>query len=108
MSCRSNSVCSSWDSRIEAIALAKLGGGGGFPFPWEFSVPFRTLQVFTILPFKHVTISLEIKLSIKANLSNGKGDSSIITGNHGKLCPDCTTNTIFQFACTYGQNEVGE
>jgi hypothetical protein len=30
---------------------------------------------------KHVTISFEIKLSIKANLSNGKGDNLIITEN---------------------------
>jgi hypothetical protein len=37
--------------------------------------------VFIILSSKHVTISLEIKLSIKANLSNGKGDNSIITEN---------------------------
>jgi hypothetical protein len=37
--------------------------------------------VFTILSSKQVTISLEIKLSIKANLSNGKGDNSIITEN---------------------------
>jgi hypothetical protein len=28
---------------------------------------------------QHATISLEIKLSIKASLSRGKGDSSIIT-----------------------------
>jgi hypothetical protein len=56
---------------------------------------------------KHVTISLEIKLSIKANLSNGKGDNSIITENNGKLCPDRTANTIFQFSCSYGQNQVG-
>jgi hypothetical protein len=81
MSCRSNSVCSSRDSRIEAIARAKLGGGGGFPFPWEFSAPFHTLRVFTILPSKQVTISLEIKLHTKANLTNGKGDNSIITEN---------------------------
>jgi hypothetical protein len=39
------------------------------------------LRVFTILPSKYVIISLEIKLSIKANLSNGKGDNSIITEN---------------------------
>jgi hypothetical protein len=39
------------------------------------------LRVFTILSSKHVTISLEIKLSIKANLINGKGDNSIITEN---------------------------
>jgi hypothetical protein len=39
------------------------------------------MRVFTILSSKQVTISLEIKLSIKANLSNGKGDSSIITEN---------------------------
>jgi hypothetical protein len=45
----------------------------------------------------HVTISLEIKLSIKANLSNGKGDNSIITESHGKLYPDRIVNTIFQF-----------
>jgi hypothetical protein len=32
-SCRSNSVCLSRDSRIEAIASAKVSGGGGFPFP---------------------------------------------------------------------------
>jgi hypothetical protein len=49
--------------------------------PWEFSAPFHTLRVLTILPSKHVTISLEIKLSIKANLINGKGDNSIITEN---------------------------
>jgi hypothetical protein len=30
---------------------------------------------------KHVTISFEIKLSIKANLSNGKGDNLIIMKN---------------------------
>jgi hypothetical protein len=30
---------------------------------------------------QHVTISLEIKLSIKANLSNGNGDNSIIMEN---------------------------
>jgi hypothetical protein len=80
-SCHSNSVCSSRDSRIEAIACVKLGGGGGFPFPWEFSAPFHTLRVFTILSSKHVTISLEIKLNTKANLSNGKGDNSITTEN---------------------------
>jgi hypothetical protein len=39
------------------------------------------LRVFTILSSKQVTISLEIKLSIKANLSNGKGDNLIITEN---------------------------
>jgi hypothetical protein len=39
------------------------------------------LRVFTILSSKHVTISLEVKLSIKANLSNGKGDNSIIIEN---------------------------
>jgi hypothetical protein len=37
--------------------------------------------VFTILSSKQVTISLKIKLNTKANLSNGKGDNSIITGN---------------------------
>jgi hypothetical protein len=36
--------------------------------------------VFTILPSKHITISLEIKFSNMANLSNGKGDNSTITG----------------------------
>jgi hypothetical protein len=56
---------------------------------------------------QHVTISLEIKLSIKANLSNGKCDNSIITENHGKLCPDRTVNTISQFSYPYGQNQVG-
>jgi hypothetical protein len=76
------------------------------PFPWEFSAPFRTWRVFTILPLKHVTINLEIKLSIKANLSNGKGDNSIITENHGKLCPDRITNKIFQSSYPYGQNQV--
>jgi hypothetical protein len=49
--------------------------------PWEFSALVRTLRVFTILSSKHVTISLEFKLSIIANLSNGKGDNSIITDN---------------------------
>jgi hypothetical protein len=39
------------------------------------------LRVFTILPSKQVTIILEIKLHSKANLSNGKGDNSIITEN---------------------------
>jgi hypothetical protein len=39
------------------------------------------LRVFTILSSKQVTISLEIKPSIKANLSNGKGDNSIIMEN---------------------------
>jgi hypothetical protein len=34
--------------------------------------------VFTILSAKHVTISLEIKLCNKTNLSNGKGDNSTI------------------------------
>jgi hypothetical protein len=37
--------------------------------------------VFTILPFKQVIISLEIKLHTKSNLSNGKGDNSIIMEN---------------------------
>jgi hypothetical protein len=59
--------------------------------------PVRTLQVFTILSSKHVTISLEIKLSIIANSSNGKGDNSTITENNGKLCLDHTANTTFQF-----------
>jgi hypothetical protein len=63
--------------------------------------------VFTILPSKHVTISLEIKLSIKANLSNGKCDNSTIMENHGKLSLDHTTNINFQFSCPYGQNQVG-
>jgi hypothetical protein len=45
---------------------------------------------------KHVTISLEIKLSNMSYLSNGKGDNSTITEkNNGKLCPDRTVNTIF-------------
>jgi hypothetical protein len=39
------------------------------------------LRVFTILSSKQVTISLEIKLNTKANLSNGKGDNSIIMEN---------------------------
>jgi hypothetical protein len=51
------------------------------PVPLEFSAPFRTLRVFTILPSKQVTMSLEIKLHTKANLSNGKGDNSINTEN---------------------------
>jgi hypothetical protein len=65
------------------------------------------LRVFIILPSKHVTISLEIKLSIKANLSNGKGDNSRRTKNNGKLCLDCTVNTSSQFTCPYAQNLVG-
>jgi hypothetical protein len=51
------------------------------PVPLEFSAPFHTLRVFTILSSKQVTISLEIKLNTKANLSNGKGDNSITTEN---------------------------
>jgi hypothetical protein len=86
-------------SRIEAIAWAKLDGGGGFLFPWELSALVRTLRVFTILSSKNVTISLEIKLSTTANLSNGKGDNSIVMENNGKLCPDRTANTIFLFLC---------
>jgi hypothetical protein len=39
------------------------------------------LRVFTILSSKQVTISLAIKLNTKENLSNGKGDNSIITKN---------------------------
>jgi hypothetical protein len=39
------------------------------------------LRVFTILSSKQVTLSLEIKLNTKANLSNDKGDNSIITEN---------------------------
>jgi hypothetical protein len=45
----------------------------------------------------HVTISLGIKLSNIANLSNGKGDNSTITENNGKFYPDRIVNTIFQF-----------
>jgi hypothetical protein len=37
------------------------------------------LRVFTILSSKQVTISLEIKLNTKVNLSNGKGNNSITT-----------------------------
>jgi hypothetical protein len=57
---------------------------------------------------KHITISLEIKLSNKANLSDGKGDNSTITENNGKFCPDRTVSTIFQFFCPYDQNQVLE
>jgi hypothetical protein len=63
--------------------------------------------VFTILPSKQVTISLEIKLNTKANLSNGKGDNSITTEKKsGKLCPGCTVNRISQFSFPYGRNQV--
>jgi hypothetical protein len=41
-----------------------------------------------------LSISLEIKLNIKANLSNGKGDNSIIMEKSGKLSPDHTVNTL--------------
>jgi hypothetical protein len=61
--CYSNLVCSSWDSWIEVIVWAKLGDGSGLSFPCAFSGIARTLRVFTILSSKHVTISLEIKLS---------------------------------------------
>jgi hypothetical protein len=65
----------------------------------RFLIPLRVLgpRVFTILSSKHVTINLEIKLSIKANLSNGKGDNPIITENNSKLCLDRTANTTFEF-----------
>jgi hypothetical protein len=72
-----------------------FGGGGRFPFPWVLSAPALPLQVFTILSSKHVTISLEIKLSNMTNLSNGKCDNSTITENNGNFCPGCTVNTIF-------------
>jgi hypothetical protein len=39
------------------------------------------MRVFTILSSKYITISLEIKLNIKANISDGKVDNSIITEN---------------------------
>jgi hypothetical protein len=61
-----------------------------------------------MLSSKHATISLEIKFSNKTNLSNGKGDNSIITENNGKFCPDHTFNTIFQFYCPYYQNQIEE
>jgi hypothetical protein len=56
---------------------------------------------------QHVTIILGIKLSNIANLSNGKGDNSTITENHGKLCLDRIVNTIFKFSCPYGHNQIG-
>jgi hypothetical protein len=97
MRCCCNSICLSQDSRIEAIARAKLSGGGKFPFPYAFPAPTHLLRAFTILSSKHVTISSEIKLSNMANLSNGKGDNSTIMEkkNNGKFCPDRTVNTNF-------------
>jgi hypothetical protein len=68
------------------------------PVPWEFSAPARPLRVFTILSFQHVTISLEIKLSITTNLSNGKGDNLIITEN---MVNSVRTVQPTQFSCFY-------
>jgi hypothetical protein len=65
------------------------------PVSLGLSAPARPLRVFTILPSKHITISLEIKLSNLANLSNGKCGNSTITENNSKFCLDRTVNTIF-------------
>jgi hypothetical protein len=70
-------------------------------FPWALSAPAHPLRVFTILLSRYGSISLEIKPSNKANLSDGKDDNSKITKNNGKFCPDRTVSTIFQFYCPY-------
>jgi hypothetical protein len=49
------------------------------PVPLGVLSPISHVASVHYSAIQYVTISLEIKLSIKANLSNGKGDSSIIT-----------------------------
>jgi hypothetical protein len=68
------------------------------PVPVSLGVlrPSRPLSVHHSV-IQYVTISLGIKLSNIANLSNGKGDKSTIMENNSKLCLDHTVNTIFQF-----------
>jgi hypothetical protein len=77
---RGDRLSQTWRWRWVPVPLGVLG-----PIPYVASVHHSAIQ--------HVTISLEIKLSIKENLSNGKGDNSIITKNTVTLPgPYCQQN----------------
>jgi hypothetical protein len=51
-SCHRNLVCSSLDSRMKAMAWAKVGDGGGVPFDIVGSGSPLPLRVYIILSFK--------------------------------------------------------